>query len=103
MKNKAGVSHADIINEYLTKLKKDVPNIVPTSALFWRGNPATPTVKSKFQAQEMGPGKLRDVARDMAIFLGLENPELYKSHSFRHTAATLAAENLATAPMLKVK
>ena len=101
--NRAGISHADIINEYLVTLKKYVPNIVPTSALFWRGNPPTPTVPSKFQAQEMGKSKLTDVSREMALFLGLENPESFKSHSIRHTAAQLAAENLATAPMLKVK
>ena len=101
--NKAGISHADIIHEYLEALKKDVPNIGPDSKLFWRGNPPTPTVKSKFQAQFMGDGKLMEVAREIATFLGLVKPEKYMSHSIRHTAATLAAQRLATAPQMMVR
>ena len=102
--NKAGISHADIIHEYLVALKKDVPNIGPNSKLFWRGNAPTPTNQaSKFQAQFMGAGKLMEVAREIATFLGLVKPENYMSHSIRHTAATLAAQRLATAPQMMVR
>ena len=100
--NKAGVSHADIIHQYLLALKKDVPMIKPSDPLFYRGNGPTPTVPSYFQNSHVGEGKLRLVAREMADFLGLDKPETYKSHSFRHTAATLASEKLATVPQLMV-
>ena len=100
--NKAGVSHADIIHQYLLALKKDVPFIKPSDPLFYRGNGPTPTVPSYFQNSHVGEGKLRLVAREMAQFLGLNNPENFKGHSFRHTSATLAAEKGAQVPQLMV-
>ena len=83
-------------------LRKDVPNVKPSDPLFYRGNGPTPNIKSYFQNSFVGEGKLRQVAREMAEFLGLDKPETYKSHSIRHTAATLASEKMATVPQLMV-
>ena len=100
--NKAGISHGDILHEYLTALKSDLPHLTENSPLFFRGNPPTSTVKSYFQNQPIGEGLLKSVAREMAEFLQLPNPENFKSHSYRHTAAQLAAERGATEAMLTV-
>ena len=83
-------------------LKKFIPNIKPSDPLFFRGNGPTPTIPSYFQNSYVGVGKLMLVAREMADFLGKDKPETYKSHSIRHTAATLASEKMATVPQLMV-
>ena len=100
--NAAGISHGDILNQYLVALKRDLPHLTANSPLFYRGNPATATVPSYFQNQPIGEGMLMGVAREMALFLQLPNPEKYKSHSIRHTSATLAAERGATEAQLTV-
>jgi integrase len=83
-------------------LNKDLPSLKPDFPLFYRGNPKTDKgIPSKFVNQQMGERFLKAVPRDIADFLGKENLADFKSHTFRHTAATLAAENLVpTAQMM---
>ena len=100
--NSAGISHGDILHQYLVALKQDLPHVNENSPLFFRGNPATDSKKSYFQNQPIGEGLLKSVAREMAVFLRLPNPKKYKSHSIRHTSATIAAERGATEAQLTV-
>ena len=83
-------------------LDKDLPHLKPEDSLFYRGNPPKNGKPSKFQNQPIGDKYLKNVPREMAIFLGLKNPERYKSHTMRHTAACFAAENGATIPQMMV-
>ena len=100
--NSAGISHGDILHQYLVALKRDLPHVNENSPLFFRGNPATDSKTSYFQNQPIGEGLLKSVAREMALFLKLPNPEKYTSHSYRHTAASIAAERGATEAQLTV-
>ena len=100
--NSAGISQANILKEYLAVLDKELPHLTPESALFWRGEPPTPTTKSYFMNSPVGEGMLRAVSMEMAQFLQIPNFMDYTSHTFRHTAASFVAENGATVAQLTV-
>ena len=66
----------------------------------------TPVSKSKPKTcrlvnQPMGVNTLYGIGKDVAIKLGLENPETYTGHCFRRTAATMAADGGATPQQLQ--
>ena len=100
--NAVGISHGDILHEYMATLNRDLPHLTEDMPLFYRGNPPTETVPSKFQNQPIGEGLLKGVAREMAVYLNLPHPEKYTSHTPRHTAASIAAERGATEAQLTV-
>ena len=97
-----GVSHTEIVREYIMALNMDLPHLKPENKLFYRGNPSSNKSPSKFVDQVIGEKYLKSVPREISEFLGLENPKKYKSHSIRHSAACIAAQNGATAPQLMV-
>lgn len=49
----------------------------------------------------MGKNTLYQFGKDIAISLGLENPEQYTGHCFRRTSATIAADSGATPHQLQ--
>ena len=100
--NSSGVSHTEIVREYIRALNRDLPHLKPENNLFYRGNPSNDTGPSKFVDQVIGERYLKCVPREICEFLGLPNPENFKSHSMRHTAACIAAQNGATSPQLMV-
>ena len=102
--NELGVSHCEIIREYIMALNKFLPHLKPENPLFYRGNPASnegskPKI-SKFVNQRIGERYLKSVPREICEFLQLPNPENFRSHSIRHSSARIAAQNGATAPQL---
>ena len=101
-RNAQGVCHSEIIREYVLALRADLPHLKADSRLFYRGNPASDTLPSKFQNQVIGEKYLKAVPREICEYLGLPDPHKYRSHSIRHTSATLAAANGATVPQLMV-
>ena len=101
-RNTMGVSHTEIVRDYIRALNRDLPHLKPENNLFYRGNPSNDTGPSKFVDQVIGERYLKCVPREICEFLGLPNPEKFKSHSMRHTAACIAAQNGATAPQLMV-
>ena len=100
--NEFGVSHCEIVREYIMQLKLCLPNLKPHDPLFYRGNPSAGNKASKFVNQQMGDKYLKAVPREICEFLGLPNPEKFRSHSMRHTAAEIAAQNGASVPQLMV-
>ena len=100
--NEAGVSHCEIVREYIMQLNLCLPNIKPHDPLFYRGNPGSGDKVSKFVNQHMGDRFLKSVPREICEFLGLPNPEKFRSHSIRHTSANISAQNGATVPQLMV-
>ena len=101
-RNTMGVSHTEIVREYIMALNMDLPHLKPEDKLFYRGNPSNDKLPSKFVDQVIGERYLKFVPREICEYLGLPNPEKYKSHSIRHSSATIAAQNGATAPQLMV-
>ena len=100
--NEMGVSHCEIIREYIMALNKFLPHLKPEDPLFYRGNEGSDTKESKFVNQWIGERYLKCVPRQICEFLGLPNPEKFRSHSIRHSSATIAAQNGATVPQLMV-
>ena len=100
--NEAGVSHGEIIRLYLQRLNKDVRDINDDTPLFLQGRPATKTEPSRFSKQPIGKNLLVKVPEYMAEKLGLPDPTSYTGHSFRRTAATLAAEGNVSADSMTV-
>ena len=100
--NDAGVSHGEIIKEYLQRLNRDVPDVTEDTPLFLQGKPGTSTQPSCFTKQVIGQNPLTDVPKFIAKKLGLPNINSYSGHSFRRTAATLAAEGNVSADGMTV-
>ena len=97
-----GVSHCEIVREYIMALNKWLPHLKPESPLFYRGNEGNDTKVSKFVDQWIGERYLKLVPRQICEFLGLPSPERFRSHSIRHSSARIAAQNGATVPQLMV-
>ena len=98
--NELGVSHCEIVREYIMALNKFLPHLKPENPLFYRGNEGSETKISKFVDQRIGQRYLKSVPREICEFLQLPNPEKFRSHSIRHSSACIAAQNGATAPQL---
>ena len=101
-RNGQGVCHSEIVREYVLALRADLPHLKADNRIFYRGNPASDKLPSKFQNQVIGEKYLKAVPREICEYLGLEDPHKYRSYSIRHTSATLAAANGATVPQLMV-
>ena len=97
--NEAKISHADILTRYLKRINDDIKGLTDQSPLFLWGRPGT----GKFSNQPIGESTLKDVARKIADKLGLPDPSLYTSHSFRRSTATLAAEANVSADCMTVR
>ena len=100
--NGAGLNPVNIIRKYLRTLNDDLKELTSTSPLFYRGVPPTGNSQSMFINAPIGANILKKVPNFIAMKLQLPNPESYKSHSVRHTAATIGAENGCTTEQLTV-
>ena len=72
------------------------------TALFLRGIPGTSKQPSRFTKQVIGQNPLTDVPQFIAEKLLLPDVKSYSGHSFRRTAATLAAEGNVSADSMTV-
>ena len=97
-----GFSPSGIVEEYLTALHDQFPDLPKDSRLFFRGDAAVRALPSKFHRQPIGETKLGQIPRFIAEYLKLPNLSGYKSHSLRRTSATLSAEGGATVQQMKV-
>jgi len=100
--NEAGLNPVTIIRKCLRNLNDDVKDLTGTSPLFYCGVAPTENTRSVFKNAPVGANELKKVPNFIAVKLQLPNPELYKSHSVRHTAATIGAENGCTTEQLTV-
>ena len=100
--NEAGFKPVTIIRMYLRKLNDDVKDLIGTSPLFYCGVAPTQNSPSFFKNAPVGPNELKKVPYYIAVKLNLPEPESYRSHSVRHTAATIGAENGCTTEQLTV-
>ena len=57
--------------------------------------------KGKCTSQFIGKHKFSKMPKEIALFLGLENSDMYTGHAFRRTAATLLAQSGASMVRLK--
>ena len=72
---------------YFEKLNEDFNENITEGVLFYRGSgkPGTKNKESKFPGKNdvIGKSTLGDVGKEVARYLGLENPEKYTGHCFR--------------------
>ena len=82
-----GVCFASMIDVYLEELEKfglRSPKIGNANRpFFFTGRADTASGTSKFVNSPLGENSLRNVGRDIASWLGLENAENYTGHAFR--------------------
>lgn len=89
-KTKTGIERTFTVkNEYYT-IYKQYSNLRPANSKNTRF--FLNLQNGKCTNQPIGINKFASMPKDIAIFLGLENPEQYTGHCFRRTSATLLIE-----------
>ena len=78
-----GVCFAKIIEDYRNELNYDNVLINPDCPFLYTGRCATLTKPSRYINSPIGENALRTIGKDIANFLGLENPEKFTGHCFR--------------------
>ena len=77
-----GVDFGSIIEEYVLALKEIGTRPYPTSPFLYCGKDGEQMNDSKFINSPLGENALREIGKQVASFLKLENPELYTSLCF---------------------
>jgi integrase len=80
-------NYAFIVDQYLQRLKDD------TNAI---SGPLFKTCKMSISRQNMGINEMYQLGVQIATLIKLPEPKRYTGHTFRRTAATVAADNGAT-------
>ena len=77
-----GVDFGSIIEEYILALKEVGARHYPTDPFLFCGKDGEQMNDSKFINSPLGENALREIGKQVAIFLKLKNPELYTSLCF---------------------